>query len=341
MSQHAEHARQISGFIWQTMAGRGLNVARPALTQALQDLDARQLKAVHDAALQMAKGGDSHDLFHQLGALRIAASEPLRAELRGRGIYWRADKLLEVAATPELWKRFEGLRQSLALALRNDQAGEADTAAEGLRELLGTLSDPPAPAASPPDTIAVPPQETGAGHPAMAKTEPMPSRGTGGPQTRVLRQHKIYAQKAALTAEVALRGTTHVVMLDAASANGKGAGGQTGYNWADKLVFMCRPDEMVILLAVLMGWRGRHEFRFHGSARDKTLMVERQTEHHYIEMRATGVKLGVPVGPVDAYALAMLVLAGLAANEPDLGPQEILAVAKATQSASAAEGENA
>ena len=166
-------------------------------------------------------------------------------------------------------------------------------------------------------------------------------RVAGARPSEILRQHKLYGPKAACTAELARRGDTHVVMLDMASAAGQGAHRGTSYNWADKQTFMCSPQEMLELLGVLMGWRERLEFRFHGEARDKTLLVERQNGHHYIELRASGVRLGLPVGAADAYALAMLVLAGLAMNEPHLGAQEVLAVARATTAGLAANASGA
>lgn len=333
-----EHARRISGFVWQTMRDRGLSATRPNIEEALTELEPSQVDAIHEAATALAKGSDQRDVWLQLEALKVVSTAQLRQLLRSHQVYWRADKLFELAKDPALGPTFHQHRADL---MRSTSATSSE-AVTALRELCGSLAeDAEQPAsASQPDAASntSAPNANAPGssdsHIRSSPSEPGSSKThskhnvkpTSKEGRRTPRQVKIYGKAAAITVEIAELSTeppVSVVMVEGANAGGDGS-----YRWSEKLVFQVGVREMPSLLAVLLRWQQAQEFRFHGQARDKSLLMEEQDHGLYVELRATSVRLGVPVHETDRYAFALLVVDAMARNEPSLGPSEILSVAR-------------
>lgn len=145
------------------------------------------------------------------------------------------------------------------------------------------------------------------------------------------RQAKVFGSTGALTFEVApirqtegRSGKEMTVMIEGAVAND-----DTTYNWTNKIAFMCTLRELHQLLAVLMGWTGVLEMGFHGHDRKKSLHIEHQDHGLFVHLRHAKANVRVPVDDADRYALAMLVLHALKANEPYLDTTAILQVCRA------------
>lgn len=334
MTDMQEKARQLGGFLWQTLADRGFRLSRDEVEQAFGELSPDHGSLLHQTCVRLSKGGDLRDDFQLASAFQAVAGNSLREILRGNGIDWRADKLLELASGSGTAAPFAAARAGLLKA-----EGRDEDALARLRQWCGSLlerdlehrstTEVHAPQAAPPEpTIRTSTEK----HPPPIGT-PLPATPTTRPN-KSQRQVKVYGKAAALTVERALRADRQtVVMVEGAAAAGDGT-----YRWDGKLVFQCTPRELPLVLAVLMGWREQTELRFHGEQRDKTLKLSRQPGGAYLELRAAGTRLGVPAGAADVYALGMLVLASLAANEPELSAQEVLAVCSAACASRGPEG---
>ena len=325
--RHHEHARRISGFIWQNMNERGIQCPLPDVENALQELTAAQLASVEQAAQVLAKGGDSRDGFELLAALRSVARSTARAALRQERIIWRADVLLQAATGPAMAK----FNPALSTLLRPQASAEELAAAVAtLQELCGSLaSDEATPV---PETAAA--GERGNGPPATRATPPARQRRPGTEDGGLPRQVKVFAKSGALTVEHApLRdggGTT--VIVEAA----KRVSGSDAYEWGSKIIFQLTLRELPQFFALLMGWIDVTQFRFHGPNNDKGLEAEHQDHGLYLVVTQGPRKVGVPVVDADRYALATLVLAAMVLNEPQLNAAAVLEIARATMVAPAA-----
>lgn len=321
--QH-EHARRISGFIWQTLNQRGILCGRPDVDQALQEVSGAQLERIEAAAGVLAKGGDSHDAFELLAAFRNVTRAATRTALRDEKVVWRADVLLEVA-TGATAARFNPALNTLLRA----QADPADrqAAVKALAELCGALTDAdlrPQPVAQ--DVRA---ESGGDRHMPSTDLEPAPASTRRSPVEKPLpRKSKVYGKTAALTVEQALLrdGTATTVMIEAANK----LPNSDAYDWRNKVAFQITIRELPEFFALLMGWIDATKFRFHGQENNKNLSAEHQPHGLYLAISQGSRKIGVPIEDADRYALAMLVLAAMTLNEPQLTATAVLEIARAT-----------
>jgi hypothetical protein len=294
--------------VWQTMKKRGFRVSRQEIENALFELEKPQASALHQAAVAVPKGSDGPASFGLLEAFRLAAGAPLRETLRSQGIYWRADKLLALACDPATSNNFA----VHCAQLRTDPAGVSagEEVANALRELCGSLLERDLPhfgeAAGPNPSAAAPPAACGAARggqlqcadlppPPAAANSHRPRRRDGAPSDRSRFSEKGRADRGDRGGAGRQR-RRRVVMIEGADSNGEA---DSGYNWADKIMFQVDLRELPTMLAMLLGWQDEGEFRFHGQKKDKTLRVEHQQQGLYVELRQTGCKLGVPVSEPD------------------------------------------
>lgn len=323
--QH-EHARRISGFIWQTLNQRGILCGRPDVDQALQELSGVQLERIEAAVGVLAKGGDSHDAFELLAAFRSVARAAARTALRDEKVIWRADVLLE-AATGATAARFNPALNTLLRA----QADPADreAAVKALGEMCGALTDA--------DLRPQPAQGMHAEgeaevHTPLAVLDPAPANTRRSPAERPQpRKAKVYGKTAALTVEQALLrdGTATTVMIEAANK----LPNSDAFDWRNKVAFQITIRELPEFFALLMGWIDATKFRFHGQENNKNLSAEHQPHGLYLAISQGTRKIGVPIEDADRYALAMLVLAAMTLNEPQLTATAVLEIARATMQA--------
>lgn len=359
MTRHAEAAHRASGFVWQTLHGRGMRCTRPEVEGALVELSPEQLAQVHAAATSVAKGSDRAEFLGLLGALRTICQRSARATLSTHSILYRADVLLPLASADATTVAFA---RDLAL-LQRPGVSPADVAqaAARLRALCGPLghedllpatAPPSLPPAPPPPYVAVdvdddslPPlpgheswpsaaapatplaEPAGLAHPDSADAAP-----TAGPRAgAVARSARVYGKAAAMVWEVAPlrspeRGSSvhYTVMIEGARADGEG-----GYAWRDKVVFSVTAPELPQMLAVLMGWIEAVEFRFHSGSPKKNMAVRHQSSGVVVHLQGLTQALAVPVSDADRYALASLVLHTMVANEPLSSAEAVLQVCRA------------
>jgi hypothetical protein len=148
---------------------------------------------------------------------------------------------------------------------------------------------------------------------------------TDAPVTVCGRQAALSWQSVPVAAAAAETGPSLSTVVIA----GAHASGGTGFDWAHKVTFACALRELPLLLAVLLGWRDRAEFKLHDVHGGKILLLEHQEHGLYVKLREAGARaVGVPVAALDRYSLAMLVLNVMAANDISGDPQTVLAVCR-------------
>lgn len=323
--QH-EHARRVSGPIWQTMSHRGIHCARADVDQALQELTALQLEKIEWAAHVLGKGGDASDAFELLAAFSKISRAAARAVLRTERIVWRADVLLQ-AATEATGARFN---PALATLMRADAVqADREAASHTLKELCGEISDKDlpvlqevreVPAKRPPEEPEpaphVPHHEAGGSAPEVAHDRALP------------RKVKVYGKSAALTIEqIQVRESTAMtVIIEAADK----LAGEDSYDWRNKIAFQVTLRELPEFFALLMGWIDAANFRFHGQSNNKHLVAEHQAHALFLAVSQGTRKIGVPIVDADRYALSTLVLSTMTLNEPNLSATAVLEIARAT-----------
>lgn len=138
----------------------------------------------------------------------------------------------------------------------------------------------------------------------------------------------IYGGKGALTIEASERKnekgvSRHVLYIDAAMAISAKV-----YDWKDKILFMLIPAEMMGVLSVLMGLLPMVEYKNHGEASDKALMVENQGKNLFIKVFHGRRMIAVPVTPEDTFRLAAILTRQISRNSYDIGEQEVLALVR-------------
>lgn len=351
---HSPHAAAVrmSGFFCQTLNERGITTDIDDLRWALPRLAAHQFEKINHAIQSMAKGHDQQAYMDLAALLRRLSQPALRADFSAAGIAMRLDVLFEMAMGDTTR---EALFKALAGLASMEQA-QRQAATAKLRTWCGSVQDdevlplpcdaaPTAqvqhrPDASVPGPVSVQREPYArarrADAPAAAEVSatvedvrPAPA-GAGA----IRRKAKVFGKSGALTLETApVRSSDQAVstarctvMVEGAQSNGAG-----GFDWSDgsKVVFMCTQRELPELLAVLMGWTSELEFKFHGVNRQKTLHVVHQDHGLLVHLREATRNIRVPVADSDRYALAMLVLAAMAHNEPHLDSNAIMAVARA------------
>ncbi|MDT8992791.1 hypothetical protein RQP54_18100 [Curvibacter sp. APW13] len=336
-------ALRMSGFICQTLNDRGIRCTLEDLRWALPLLRQDQYDQIEAAVQDMAKGHDQQSLMELTAALRRLSSPSLRAQLGAAGIALRLDVLFEMAT---MATTRDALSQALA-GLSSMQEAARLSAADKLRAWCGGVpvddelpalphedagtptSAAPAPDGTPPPlrtSVRAPANDDGPADDACSPALPA--------EAVIRRKAKVFGKSGALTLEIApVREQEHhastarcTVMVEGALATGDGH-----FDWSPgkKVVFMCTQRELPQLLAVLMGWTSELEFKFHGANNKKSLHIAHQEHGLLVHVRDATKNVRVPVEDADRYALAMLVLAAMAHNEPHLDSSAIMAVARA------------
>ncbi len=338
MTRHADAARRASAFVHQTMVGRGLRCLKSDLELALVELAPEQLRQVTDAAQSVAKGADNRTLMELLAALRTVSARPARQALSHAGIIYRADVLLPLAAGDRTGAAFA--RDMATLQRVGAPAEEREEARTKLLAQCGPLTHEDLVATTAPAAPSPEPHDAQEDLPHLEELEnegnAQPGRGQAAGALRSnakespRRQVKVFGKTAALTWETApMRGRSAdaplltTVMIEGAAARSDGT-----FAWNDKVVFACTARELPQLLAVLMGWISEIEFGFHGGDVRKKLHIEHQGHGIFVRLQGPGATHAVPVEDADRYALAMLVLHAMTANEPLRDAQAILAVCR-------------
>lgn len=337
-TRHADAARRLCAFVQQTMSGRGLRCLRPDVEVALVELTPEQLRQVHDAAMALAKGADDRSQMNLLAGLRSVSARPARQALSSAGILYRADVLLPLAAGDRTGPAFA--RDLALLQNQTTPPVERDDARTALLALCGPLNHDDliadAEFAAPP--MARPSGSTNtesalAGHESISSSshvreEPVPGTLRTTSTEPLRRQAKVFGKTAALTWETApMRGRSAdappltTVMIEGAAARGDGS-----FDWDTKVVFACTARELPQLLAVLMGWVSEIEFGFHSGDPRKKLSIAHQAHGIFVKLQGAGATHGVPVDDADRFALAMLVLHAMVANDPLRDAQAVMAV---------------
>lgn len=350
MRVDTNRALRMSAFFAQTLNDRGIRCALEDVRWALPQLRQDQFEQLDAAVQSMAKGHDQQVYMELAATLRRLSDSSLRAALGRAGIALRLDVLFELA-TQDTTR--EALGQALG-ALRSTTAAQRQEAEERLRTWCGSVqidelpplpvdAQPPAPenpASTAPSPARSSPLRGPAAVPAPVATEPQSNTVESGdspalPAADVIRRKaKVFGKAGALTLEIApVRAQEHhastarcTVMVEGALATGDGH-----FDWSagSKVVFMCTQRELPQLLAVLMGWTSELEFKFHGANKKKSLHIVHQEHGLLVHVRDAINNVRVPVEDADRYALAMLVLAAMANNEPHLDSSAIMAVSRA------------
>lgn len=340
-NRHQEHVRRVTGFFWQTLNDRGIRCERNAVAVALQELTEAQFGALENAVHALANGHDDVAPMAFAAAFRRISAPNSRKALMRACVVHRADVLLAVATDASMRQEFDV--QLTALQLEASSLEDRARAQEVLRSLCGHTQptmDVPAQVAHPVVEIDAPGGDDVL--PPFEPAEPISTSLQGdcvtpevfAPPTKAFvgRKAKVFGKTGALTWETALlrqsealpSGATTTVMVEGAAATGEGT-----FDWSRKLVFMCTLRELHQVLAVLMGWSGELEMKFHGHDRKKSLVLLHQDHGVLVHLRHDRTQVRVPVDDADRYALAMLVLSALVANEPNLDAQTILTVCQA------------
>ncbi|QRD62764.1 hypothetical protein H8Z72_23275 (plasmid) [Xanthomonas citri pv. citri] len=118
-----------------------------------------------------------------------------------------------------------------------------------------------------------------------------------------------YDQKACFGRDTAIQfercvnnqGTNYTVNIAIAKATGGSTRG--GVNWNDKIIMMCTPKEVQLILAVVRGFLPKVRFAGHGMGNDKWMEVEETSEQYAGAIRFTIARKDetrrVNVGPDD------------------------------------------
>lgn len=146
---------------------------------------------------------------------------------------------------------------------------------------------------------------------------------------------RVYGKKAALTIEAAKRERQdgarrlfeHGLTVEAAAAL---EAPFNGYDWERKLGFFVLRRELPDLTCTLLGWQRECALRYHGSNRDKNLVVTHQGDSLFVKLTATGASFQVKVGPVETFAWALLALQQLQRTYPGMSGDALLHVLKST-----------
>jgi hypothetical protein len=146
-----------------------------------------------------------------------------------------------------------------------------------------------------------------------------------------------YGAKAALCFNASKSTNGHfAVIVDAAQSVG-----ERKYDWTNAIKIQLGYKELPMLYAVLVGWRKSAKFDAHGAANDKSFEIERQDGENgkdgkfFVKVNAKGATMrAVPIGPMDAYPIMLVVLRQIIQDAPDEfrnKPEILIAMMKAAQ----------
>jgi hypothetical protein len=126
----------------------------------------------------------------------------------------------------------------------------------------------------------------------------------------------VYGGSAALFFEPThhRRSGKSVLIVDGAKASGTRV-----YDWANKIIIQLTANEMLLLYAVLTGQLDQMKIDAHGEANDKRMEVKDQGDKFFISLMQRGKPaVGVPVTPLDAAQLALLISRQVIRENPQL-----------------------
>lgn len=125
-------------------------------------------------------------------------------------------------------------------------------------------------------------------------------------------QHHVYGKSAAFEVYDSVNTAgKRVVCVDCAKA-----ASERRYDWQSKVVFMCTLDEMSQFCAVLLCLSDGVQFKYHGTAKDKSMGIRWDDDKHLLlEMNTKGFGAIVRINSVyDRLTMTTLFLRLLAEN---------------------------
>ena len=138
--------------------------------------------------------------------------------------------------------------------------------------------------------------------------------------------YKIYGQSGALTWELGSGpGGAPVVHLQAATR----VPGQREYAWDKPVALMLKDEEVIAVLAVLLGIEPETEGRFHGNKRNKGFDFRKQGGGYYCSASGAEMKIGVPINATSGVRLAAHLLDHLRRGAPGRSDAEWIALIRA------------
>jgi hypothetical protein len=138
---------------------------------------------------------------------------------------------------------------------------------------------------------------------------------------------KIYGRRGALTVQPNFtRDGYPTLTIEAASR----ADDAKRYEWQTKISVQLTRQELPPFCAVAVGLREAVDCPYHGPARNKGLVFERQADKLYLKVSEAGRVIGVPIGYADGVHLAALAMERLKASHPTLDSQTLLTLMRQT-----------
>lgn len=126
-----------------------------------------------------------------------------------------------------------------------------------------------------------------------------------------------FGGSAAMCFNASKKGEMNTIMLD--SGDRFDINGSKKVDWKNAIHFQYTEQELVLMLAVLLGTQTIAEFKGHGAGNDKTFTIKAQKDEFYMSCSAKGLKMkGVPIKKLSAFSLTALVIRQLELNHPSL-----------------------
>ncbi|WP_150306322.1 hypothetical protein [Pseudomonas saliphila] len=234
----------------------------------------------------------------------------------------------------------ERLREIISPAVRDRFIRSvflADQDTESLKFIKGTLRaagliDGLSPA-QPPLSDDMPPAQAANDSPALGSAScqtPSHGRESASSEDQGWESLHVYGGRAALcfNADITKSGN-ETIALDAASSTGPKT-----YDWKQKIRIQLTKAELPVVAAVLLGVRGKCEFKNHGQNNDKGFSLERQDGGKvFVSVFAKGQSAkAVPILAPDVLWVTAIVLQQLQKNCPDIDSMGIITLVRATQS---------
>ncbi|WP_119153986.1 hypothetical protein [Caldimonas tepidiphila] len=353
---HPSDDRLSAGWLAQVLRDRGMPTPGPQEARRLvRELDAQQRREVVRALERLALGSDDAEEM-ELMSLAWRSVSPATVQA-----LHRAGADLDASGALSMFRQHPAAVAAVSRAL--GEGPQAEAAVEELRGYAAPWQRPPdavsdEPAGPDEGQDTGPPgrhapsrarealaedadegedgDDRGAGRTGQTQA---PQHGAGArppaafsaPEPRpgrpVRPQARAYSSSAAIVFELdTLRapdeaGPRHTVSIEAAG----GRGGE-GYDWADKIIFQCTLRELPQVTACLMGWTRELEFRGHGVGQDKRLLMRHQGDSVYVRLLQGRRSVSLPVHRDDLYAIVLVCLRALSANDPDVPIPALLEV---------------
>ncbi len=114
----------------------------------------------------------------------------------------------------------------------------------------------------------------------------------------------------------------NTISMHAASARGEG---ERGYDWDNKTIIQIPRNELLVVMAIMLGMLPRGEFDQTGLHAGKSFTVEHQDEKLFFMVAERGKPIrAVGLCPEDSYQVATLFLRQLKGNSPWMTTAEII-----------------